>query len=153
MSRAVVYLRIPQLRNDFKPPCTVDWDSEKERELWKLLRNSSNPDWKSLAAHFDVSVQYILQQAAWLYEQELGTLKHKMSQINFKIPSSEATVEAPTRDSSINPSSSFSDVESVSSHAENTVSDIRSHHLLSLSTISFSDDDDDESESRFSAFT
>lgn len=83
MSRAVVYLRFPRLRNGFENPENVIWNEEREKELWKLLNASSNPDWGALAARFDVSVQYILQQASWLYELELGNLKHKLSQINL----------------------------------------------------------------------
>lgn len=82
MPRAVVYLRVPQPRNGRRNPPVVQWSTAKERELWSLLGTSSDVDWRSLASHFGVSVIYLLQQAAWLYEKELKLLRQKMSQIN-----------------------------------------------------------------------
>jgi len=88
--RAVVYLRFPRNRDGVADPPPVHWNAAKERELWALLRaTSTDLEWRRLAEHFDVPVVHILQQAAWLYEKELGSLRRRMSRI---APSRAGTV-------------------------------------------------------------
>lgn len=101
MPRVVVYLRFPYPRNGQEDPEIVNWDEEKERELWSLLKAQSNKvEWAALARRFDVPVVYILQQAAWLYQKELKTLQERMTQIRHRPlgdsgPASRQTSEPP----------------------------------------------------------
>lgn len=161
MSRAVVYLRFPLPRNGVQNPASVEWDQHKEHELWTLVRNNSRPDWAGIAAHFGVSVQYILQQASWLYEQELGSLKRKMSQINLKLPAragaARSVKEKPSRGSLSVSGTPESDTGSAETGLALSAggSDSRLRHgrkLLSMSTLALSDDESEDSNSNYSAF-
>lgn len=89
MPRVVVYLRFPRNRNGFRDPAPVEWDAKKEKELWGMLKGTSTDlEWHKLAKHFDVSVVYILQQAAWLYEKELSLLRKRISRLSTSFPAS-----------------------------------------------------------------
>ncbi|KAF8424304.1 hypothetical protein EV426DRAFT_92349 [Tirmania nivea] len=77
----VVYLKLPFARGGFVDPPQVDWDSNKERALWRILsRTTRNQgiDWNHLAQQFQVSRAFLLQQAAWLYERELSQVRAQM---------------------------------------------------------------------------
>lgn len=101
MPRVVVYLRFPYPRGGFEDPPIVNWDEEKERQLWALLKAPSNKvEWAALAKRFNVPVVYILQQAAWLYEKELKTLRDRMTQIRTRATSES---NQPSRQSSVPP--------------------------------------------------
>lgn len=87
MPRIVVYLRFPRNRNGFNDPVPVEWDAGKEKELWAMLKDTiTDLEWHNLAKHFDVSVVYILQQAAWLYEKELSILRKRISRLSTSLP-------------------------------------------------------------------
>lgn len=71
------------------PGRQVTWPAEKDRELWRILSQgppgrqgtSSEAEWKRLAAQFDVSLAFILQQAAWLYERQLSQVRAQMRKV------------------------------------------------------------------------
>lgn len=128
MPRAVVYLRLPHPRNGRKNPPVVQWSTAKERELWAMLRSSTDVDWRSLASHFGVSVVYVLQQAAWLYEKELKLLRKKMSQINVVTDVDETSAQRPSP-TTMHDSGRSRDIASLSSSSSHT----RSRPLLSTS--------------------
>ncbi|KAB8356530.1 hypothetical protein FH972_024113 [Carpinus fangiana] len=78
------FIRLPFPRGDFVDPPLVDWPPSKDRQLWQILSQSprsSELDWKQLAAQFDVTVAFILQQAAWLYEQQLSQVRAQMRKV------------------------------------------------------------------------
>ncbi|KAK9448611.1 uncharacterized protein V1518DRAFT_417722 [Limtongia smithiae] len=80
-----VYLRFPFPRNGFNEPQPVDWDADKEQELWKVLSRTqkrSEIKWQQLAEYFNVSVVYLLQQAGWLYERELQQVREEMQRVS-----------------------------------------------------------------------
>lgn len=96
-----MYVRFPYPRGGLEDPPIVNWDEDKERELWALLKAPSNKvEWAALAKKFDAPVVYILQQAAWLYEKELKTLRHRMTQIRTQVTSES---NQPSRQSSAPP--------------------------------------------------
>ncbi|KAK2055052.1 hypothetical protein LY76DRAFT_648647 [Colletotrichum caudatum] len=72
-----VFVRLPILRGDFTDPLPVNWDSAKDDVLWNILSNAAKTeiDWNELAAHFDVSVDFLLQQVAYLTEQHTAQLR------------------------------------------------------------------------------
>ncbi|KAH0543797.1 hypothetical protein FGG08_001980 [Glutinoglossum americanum] len=79
-----VFVRLPFARNGFIDPAPVDWDASKDRALWKILSRasrSSDLDWKGLADNFQVSLPFLLQQAAWLYERELSQVRAQMRRV------------------------------------------------------------------------
>lgn len=64
----------------------------KEKNLWEYLSRSLSEgevDWESLANRFNVTVPFILQQAAWLYEKELEQVRAQMQKVKV--------VAAPTK--------------------------------------------------------
>ncbi|TIA64551.1 hypothetical protein D6C77_01356 [Aureobasidium pullulans] len=77
------FIRLPFARGDFVDPPQVDWNSTKDRALWKIISKASNSkelDCKS--ARFDVSLAFLLQQAAWLYERHFAQMKAQMKKLS-----------------------------------------------------------------------
>ncbi|MCJ1245597.1 Autophagy protein 29 [Trapelia coarctata] len=80
-----VFVRVPFPRGDFVDPPAVHWDSSKDRALWKILSSSSKDaeiDWHALAEEFDVTLPFLLQQAAWLYERQLSQVREQLRKVN-----------------------------------------------------------------------
>ncbi|MCJ1258693.1 hypothetical protein MMC24_006526 [Lignoscripta atroalba] len=80
-----VFIRLPFPRGDFVDPPAIDWDSSKDRTLWKILSRASKGseiDWHVLADQFDVSLPFLLQQAAWLYERQLSQVKAQLRKVS-----------------------------------------------------------------------
>ncbi|KAI9769441.1 MAG: hypothetical protein M1840_004144 [Geoglossum simile] len=111
-----VFVRLPFPRNGFIDPAPVDWDASKDRALWKILSRASRSSdldceflevclasgWiiadflagKGLADNFQVSLPFLLQQAAWLYERELSQVRAQMRRVGT-LSSSNAPSPAP----------------------------------------------------------
>ncbi|KAA8570171.1 hypothetical protein EYC84_002496 [Monilinia fructicola] len=76
-----VFIRLPFPRGDFVDPPDVEWDAAKDKALWKILSKASKNsdiDWTALATKFEVTLAFLLQQAAWLYEQQLSQVRAQM---------------------------------------------------------------------------
>ncbi|KAK9487151.1 hypothetical protein V1527DRAFT_461793 [Lipomyces starkeyi] len=79
-----VYLRFPFSRNGFPEPHPIDWNQDKENELWSILSRAhkrTEIKWPQLAEYFNVSIPFLLQQAAWLYERELQQVREEMQRV------------------------------------------------------------------------
>ncbi|KAN0106082.1 hypothetical protein V8E51_008958 [Hyaloscypha variabilis] len=79
-----VFIRLPFPRGDFIDPPAVEWDAAKDKALWKLLSKSpknTDIDWSELATKFEVSLPFLLQQAAWLYERQLLQVRAQMRKV------------------------------------------------------------------------
>ncbi|KAK9434065.1 hypothetical protein V1505DRAFT_361233 [Lipomyces doorenjongii] len=79
-----VYLRFPFPRNGFPEPHPIDWNQDKENELWSILSRAHKRTeirWPQLAEYFNVSIPFLLQQAAWLYERELQQVREEMQRV------------------------------------------------------------------------
>ncbi|KAK9390507.1 hypothetical protein V1515DRAFT_590584 [Lipomyces mesembrius] len=79
-----VYLRFPFPRNGFPEPHHIDWNQDKENELWSILSRAhkrTEIKWPQLAEYFNVSIPFLLQQAAWLYERELQQVREEMQRV------------------------------------------------------------------------
>ncbi|KAK1758479.1 hypothetical protein QBC47DRAFT_411172 [Echria macrotheca] len=79
----VVYVRLPFNRGDFVDPPPVKWDEEKSEKLWSILSDTSSEIncksfWNDLAAQFEVTVEFLLQMAAYLTERHTSALKAQM---------------------------------------------------------------------------
>ncbi|KAH8601530.1 hypothetical protein B0O99DRAFT_194913 [Bisporella sp. PMI_857] len=80
-----VFIRLPFSRDDFIDPPSVEWDASKDKALWKILAKNpktSDIDWNELATKFEVTLPFLLQQAAWLYERQLHQVRDHMRKIN-----------------------------------------------------------------------
>ncbi|KAJ5652306.1 hypothetical protein N7507_009732 [Penicillium longicatenatum] len=76
-----VFIRLPFPRGDFVDPPPVEWNAAKDQALWDVLSRPSKGDdidWKALADNFDVTLQFLLQQAAWLYDRQLSQVRAQM---------------------------------------------------------------------------
>ncbi|OQE29533.1 hypothetical protein PENSTE_c002G01536 [Penicillium steckii] len=76
----VVLVRLPFPRGDFQDPLSVDWDARKERALWDLISRPSKDglDWNELSEKFGVTLPFLQQQVAWLYERQLTQARAQM---------------------------------------------------------------------------
>ncbi|KNG81964.1 autophagy-related protein 29 [Aspergillus nomiae NRRL 13137] len=62
----------------------AEWNAAKDQALWDLLSRPSKGDdidWKALAERFDVTLQFLLQQAAWLYDRQLSQVRAQMRKV------------------------------------------------------------------------
>ncbi|EYE96102.1 multidomain presynaptic cytomatrix related protein [Aspergillus ruber CBS 135680] len=83
-SKFTVFLRLPFPRGDFVDPPPVEWDAAKDQALWDVLSRLSkgdDTDWKTLANNFGVTLQFLLQQAAWLYDRQLTQFRAQMRKV------------------------------------------------------------------------
>ena len=78
-----IFIRLPFPRNDFKDPPPVEWDAAKEEDLWKIISGSTGKelDWDEISGKLQVSLPFLLQQAAWLYERRFETMKAQMKRL------------------------------------------------------------------------
>ncbi|TVY30361.1 Autophagy-related protein [Lachnellula hyalina] len=79
-----VFIRLPFPRGDFVDPPSVEWDAAKDKALWKILSKASKNsdiDWDELAGKFEVTLAFLLQQAAWLYERQLLQVRAQMRKV------------------------------------------------------------------------
>lgn len=79
-----VFIRLPFARGDFVDPLSVEWDASKDKALWKILSKASKNsdiDWNELATKFEVTLAFLLQQAAWLYERQLLQVRAQMRKV------------------------------------------------------------------------
>ncbi|KAF2229049.1 hypothetical protein EV356DRAFT_496582 [Viridothelium virens] len=79
-----VFLRLPFTRGDFVDPLPVDWDAAKDKALWKIISRASNSkdlNWDELSTKFQVTLPFLLQQAAWLYERHFAQVRAQMKKV------------------------------------------------------------------------
>ncbi|MCJ1315944.1 hypothetical protein MMC15_001264 [Xylographa vitiligo] len=91
-----VFIRVPIPRGNFIDPPAVQWDLSKDKALWKILSSSSKDteiDWNMLADRFEVTLSFLLQQAAWLYERQLSQVREQLRRVNK--PASARSSPAP----------------------------------------------------------
>ncbi|KAL4941651.1 hypothetical protein BDV06DRAFT_177976 [Aspergillus oleicola] len=83
-TKFTVLIRLPFPRGDFVDPPPVEWNAAKDQALWDVLSRPSKGndiDWKALAESFDVTLQFLLQQAAWLYDRQLSQVRAQMRKV------------------------------------------------------------------------
>ncbi|KAL1957367.1 hypothetical protein VTO42DRAFT_6047 [Malbranchea cinnamomea] len=82
--RFTVFIRLPFPRGDFVDPPQAEWNSFKEQVLWEVLSQPSREndiDWKSLAETLNVTLPFLLQQAAWLYDRKLAQVRAQLRKV------------------------------------------------------------------------
>ncbi|KAF4508988.1 hypothetical protein G6O67_005304 [Ophiocordyceps sinensis] len=72
-----VFVRIPIPRGAFVDPPPVHWDPTKDEALWKILSGAAQTDidWNLVAQRFDVPVDFLLQQVAYLTERHASQVR------------------------------------------------------------------------------
>ncbi|KAH6885379.1 hypothetical protein B0T10DRAFT_492588 [Thelonectria olida] len=72
-----VFIRVPMPRGDFVDPAQVNWDSNKDESLWKILSGAAKTEinWNEVADRFDVPVDFLLQQVAYLTERHASQVR------------------------------------------------------------------------------
>ncbi|PYH68861.1 multidomain presynaptic cytomatrix related protein [Aspergillus vadensis CBS 113365] len=97
-TKFTVFIRLPFPRGDFVDPPPVEWNAAKDQALWNILsRPSKGDDLDCItdklcrADHFDVTLQFLLQQAAWLYDRQLSQVRAQMS----RVPTTQSTSTSP----------------------------------------------------------
>ncbi|KAK5163388.1 uncharacterized protein LTR77_010761 [Saxophila tyrrhenica] len=79
-----VFIRLPFQRGDFQDPPLVDWNATKDKALWKLISGGSGTkdiNWEDLSHRFNVSISFLLQQAAWLSERHFERMRKQVQRI------------------------------------------------------------------------
>ena len=61
----------------------MEWDSNKDDALWEIIFKSSSKerDWEAISAMFNVSLPFLLQQAAWLWECRMEGMKAEVKKL------------------------------------------------------------------------
>ncbi|KAL4906793.1 hypothetical protein BDW74DRAFT_176403 [Aspergillus multicolor] len=93
-TKFTVLVRLPFPRGGFVDPPPVEWNAAKDQALWDILSRPSKGndiDWKALAENFDVTLQFLLQQAAWLYDRQLSQVRAQMR----KVPNPHSNTPSP----------------------------------------------------------
>ncbi|PHH91676.1 hypothetical protein CDD83_10761 [Cordyceps sp. RAO-2017] len=72
-----IFVRVPIPRGSFVDPPPVHWDSSKDDALWKILSGAAQTDidWHQVADRFDVPVDFLLQQVAYLTERHASQVR------------------------------------------------------------------------------
>ncbi|KFX87451.1 hypothetical protein V490_08241 [Pseudogymnoascus sp. VKM F-3557] len=89
-----IIVRVPFPRDNFVDPPPVAWDASKDRSLWKILSKTpknSEMNWNTLAESYDVSLSFLLQQAAYLYDRQFSQVRAQLR----KVGASKNTVPSP----------------------------------------------------------
>ncbi|CAJ2503707.1 Uu.00g111010.m01.CDS01 [Anthostomella pinea] len=75
-----VFVRLPFPRGDFVDPPLVNWDSSKDEALWGIVSRLSKTeiDWNEIASKFQVTIDFLIQQAAWLTERHASQVRAQM---------------------------------------------------------------------------
>ena len=78
-----VFIRFPFARGDFQDPAPTNWTAAKDRQLWKLISksHSGDLDWAGLSQQFDVELNFLLMQAAWLSERHMERMRRQVTRI------------------------------------------------------------------------
>lgn len=94
-----VFIRLPCNRGGFVDPPQVEWSAAEDQALWEILSRasrSSEIDFKSLADSLGVTLPFVLQQAAWLYERQLSSVRAQMRKAVPAPSSGEASAPVET---------------------------------------------------------
>lgn len=96
-----VFIRLPFPRGDFVDPPPVNWDGSKDEALWKILSGVAKTeiDWNELAARFEVTVDFLLQQVTYLTERHASQVRAQMRKVTAAARSSAAPSPVPGSES------------------------------------------------------
>ncbi|EFR02454.1 Atg29p [Nannizzia gypsea CBS 118893] len=92
--RFTVFIRLPFPRGDFVDPPPVNWDAGNDRILWDVLSVAPKEgvDLASSAEKFNVTLPFLLQHVAWLYDRRLSQVRAQFRRVGHQNPlSGQAT--------------------------------------------------------------
>ncbi|KAI1881805.1 hypothetical protein JX265_000631 [Neoarthrinium moseri] len=92
-----VFIRLPFPRGDFADPPPVNWDSSKDEALWDIVSGVSKTDldWNEIATRFEVTVDFLLQQVAFLTERHTSQVRAQLRKAAAAAKSSPAPSPIP----------------------------------------------------------
>ncbi|KAJ6446898.1 mitochondrial import receptor subunit or translocase domain-containing protein [Purpureocillium lavendulum] len=92
-----VLIRVPIPRGDFVDPPPVHWDTTKDDALWKILSGAGQDDidWNQVAERFDVPVDFLLQQVAYLTERHASQVRAQVRKATAAAKGSSAPSPVP----------------------------------------------------------
>ncbi|KAF2861500.1 hypothetical protein K470DRAFT_37243 [Piedraia hortae CBS 480.64] len=93
-----VLVRLPFPRPpSFVDPPSIEWNASKDAHLWKLV-SSRNPNinWSATAAELNVSLPFLLQQAAWLSEKHFEGVRKQMQRLGVTTTSAALSPAIPS---------------------------------------------------------
>ncbi|KAF5003501.1 hypothetical protein FDECE_9954 [Fusarium decemcellulare] len=92
-----VFVRVPMPRGDFVDPPPVNWDSHKDEALWKVLSGAAKTeiDWSEIADRFEVPVDFLLQQVAYLTERHASQVRAQVRKATAAVRGSAAPSPVP----------------------------------------------------------
>ncbi|KAK7972915.1 Autophagy-related 29 [Apiospora saccharicola] len=95
-----VFIRLPFARGDFVDPPPVNWDSSKDEALWNIISEVAKTeiDWNDIATRFQVTVDFLLQQVAFLTERHASQVRAQMRKAAAVARSSAAPSPVPGTD-------------------------------------------------------
>ncbi|KAH7126290.1 hypothetical protein B0J13DRAFT_565198 [Dactylonectria estremocensis] len=96
-----VFIRVPMPRGDFVDPPPVNWGSNKDEALWKILSGAAKTeiDWHEIADRFEVPVDFLLQQVAYLTERHASQVRAQVRKATAAARGSAAPSPIPGADS------------------------------------------------------
>lgn len=96
-----VFIRLPFPRGDFVDPPPVNWDPTKDEALWNIVSKVSKTeiDWNEVASRFQVTVDFLLQQVAFLTERHASQLRAQMRKAAAAVRDSPAPSPQPGAES------------------------------------------------------
>lgn len=81
-SEYTVYIRVPIPRGDFVDPPSVTWRPADDAALWKILSKTGTTqddiNWTQVASRFNVPVDFILKQVAYLTERHTSQVRAQL---------------------------------------------------------------------------
>ncbi|KAM3530816.1 hypothetical protein MY4038_004752 [Beauveria bassiana] len=100
-----IYVRVPIPRGDFVDPPQVDWDAEKDEALWRILSSAAQKEidcqyMLTFAAKFDVTVDWLLKQVAYLTEKHASQVRAQVRKAAAAAKGSAAPSPIPAAESS-----------------------------------------------------
>ncbi|KAI1076978.1 hypothetical protein F5B20DRAFT_553638 [Whalleya microplaca] len=101
-----VFVRLPFPRGDFVDPPPANWDSSKDEALWSIISKLSKTDtdakteidWNEVANKFEVTVDFLTQQVAWLTERHASQVRAQMRKAAAATKGSSAPSPQPGAD-------------------------------------------------------
>ncbi|KAK8071010.1 hypothetical protein PG997_011213 [Apiospora hydei] len=95
-----VFIRLPFPRGDFVDPPPVNWDSSKDEALWNIISEVAKTeiDWNDIAVRFQVTVDFLLRQVAFLTERHASQVRAQMRKAAAVARSSTAPSPVPGAD-------------------------------------------------------
>ncbi|TPX14494.1 uncharacterized protein E0L32_005458 [Thyridium curvatum] len=92
-----VFIRLPFPRGDFVDPPPVNWDASKDDALWNTLSGAAQTDinWSELASRFQVTVDFLVQQATYLTERHASQVRAQMRRATAAKGSTSSAAHSP----------------------------------------------------------